>query len=87
MKSLGEVATFHDNLFDPNEKTVTLRIKSLIKNNEISKAEQVLTALPVRSTLLFVFFYTYLLLTHLGFNALRTKKKVRNGSDYGHIYP
>ena len=40
-----QVATFHDHLFEPNEKTITLRIKSLIANGDASGAERVLSSL------------------------------------------
>ena len=43
---LMEVATSHDLLFPPNEKTVTLRIKSLIANHNIQDAERILQSLP-----------------------------------------
>lgn len=45
---LGEVATVHDLLFPPNEKTVFLRIKSLVSQNDPDSAEAVLASLPVR---------------------------------------
>jgi hypothetical protein len=44
---LMEVATFHDLLFPPNEKTVTLRIKSLIAQGNVQEAEAILQSLPV----------------------------------------
>ncbi|CAJ1942526.1 unnamed protein product [Cylindrotheca closterium] len=43
--SLLEVAKMHDALFAPNEKTVTLRIKTLIAKNEIAQAEEILSSL------------------------------------------
>lgn len=46
--ALGEVATSHDLFFSPNEKTVTLRIKTLIGKNDVDKAEEILASLPVR---------------------------------------
>jgi hypothetical protein len=46
--SLVEVATFHDLFFSPNEKTVTLRIKSLIAKGDAASAEKMLTSIPVR---------------------------------------
>lgn len=48
---LGEVAAFHDVFFSPNEKTVTLRIKTLIGKNDVEKAEKVLASLSVRHQL------------------------------------
>jgi hypothetical protein len=42
-----EVANFHDLFFPPNEKTITLRIKSLIGKKDIAKAEEILASLPV----------------------------------------
>ena len=47
-KACLEVATFHDLLFDPNEKTVTLRIKSLIGKGDATAAERVLRSLPCK---------------------------------------
>jgi hypothetical protein len=44
---LMEVATFHDLLFPPNEKTITLRIKSLIAQGNVQEAEAILQSLPV----------------------------------------
>jgi hypothetical protein len=46
--TLGEVATSHDLFFSPNEKTITLRIKTLIGKNDVDKAEEVLASLLVR---------------------------------------
>eukprot|EP00980_Cylindrotheca_fusiformis_P017892 scaffold5682_cov140-Cylindrotheca_fusiformis.AAC.3 len=43
--ALVEVATFHDSLFPPNEKTITLRIKSLIGRDEVEEAEKLLSSL------------------------------------------
>ena len=43
---LMEVATAHDLLYPPNEKTVTLRIKSLISNHNVHDAELILQSLP-----------------------------------------
>ena len=37
-----EVATFHDLFYEPNEKTVTLRIKSMIANENAAGAEELL---------------------------------------------
>jgi hypothetical protein len=45
--TLIEVATFHDILFPPNEKTITLRIKALIGNNDVEEAETILSSLSV----------------------------------------
>jgi pentatricopeptide repeat protein len=44
--STGEVATFHDLLYEPNEKTITLRIKSMIAKEDAATAEQLLGSLP-----------------------------------------
>lgn len=44
----GEVATFHDLFYGPNEKTITLRIKSMIAKGDAAAAEQLLGSLPVR---------------------------------------
>jgi hypothetical protein len=52
-EALLEVATFHDLLYSPNEKTISLRIKNLIGTNDIAKAEDLLAWLPVR----FLFIY------------------------------
>eukprot|EP00550_Attheya_septentrionalis_P003180 CAMPEP_0198286026 /NCGR_PEP_ID=MMETSP1449-20131203/5206_1 /TAXON_ID=420275 /ORGANISM="Attheya septentrionalis, Strain CCMP2084" /LENGTH=776 /DNA_ID=CAMNT_0043983645 /DNA_START=235 /DNA_END=2565 /DNA_ORIENTATION=+ len=41
----GQVATFHDLLCEPNEKTVSVRIKSLVARGDALGAEQVLTML------------------------------------------
>lgn len=46
--SSAEVASLHDLLYDPNEKTVTLRIKALIAKGDAFGAEQILSSLPVR---------------------------------------
>lgn len=45
--TLMEVATFHDMLFEPNEKTTTLRIKTLIAKKQVKEAEQILSSLSV----------------------------------------
>lgn len=45
--SLIEVAKIHDAFFAPNEKTITLRIKSLISKNEVAQAEEILSSLKV----------------------------------------
>lgn len=42
----GQAATFHDLLFKPNEKTVALRIKSLVGNRDAAGAESLLKTLP-----------------------------------------
>jgi pentatricopeptide repeat protein len=42
----GEAATFHDLLFEPNESTAYLRIKSLIAEKDAKGAEMVLQTLP-----------------------------------------
>lgn len=41
-----EVATFHDLLYAPNEKTITLRIKSYITRGDAVGAEGILDSLP-----------------------------------------
>lgn len=41
-----DVAVFHDLLFAPNEKTVSIRIKDLITKGEAPLAEQILASLP-----------------------------------------
>lgn len=38
----AQVATFHDLFYEPNEKTVTLRIKSMIANEDAAGAEELL---------------------------------------------
>ena len=42
----GEAATVHDLLFEPNEKTIVLRIKSLIASGDAVGAELLLQKLP-----------------------------------------
>ena len=42
----NQVATFHDTFYAPNEKTVTLRIKSLVARKDPVAAEQLLVSLP-----------------------------------------
>lgn len=42
----GQAATFHDLLFEPNEKTIALRIKSLISSGDAVGAELLLQRLP-----------------------------------------
>lgn len=42
----GQAATFHDLLFEPNEKTIALRIKSLIASGDAVGAELLLRRLP-----------------------------------------
>jgi pentatricopeptide repeat protein len=41
-----DVAVFHDMLYKPSEKTITLRIKALISKGEAAAAEQILAFLP-----------------------------------------
>jgi pentatricopeptide repeat protein len=41
-----DVASFHDRLFEPNEKTITLRIKGLVARGDPFGAERVLSSLP-----------------------------------------
>lgn len=43
----GEVAAFHDLLFQPNEKTITLRIKYMIAKQDAAGAEKLLASFPV----------------------------------------
>lgn len=43
----GEVAAFHDLLFQPNEKTITLRIKSMIAEQDAAGAKKLLASFPV----------------------------------------
>lgn len=43
---LEDVAIFHDLLYEPNEKTITLRIKALIDQNKPAEAENILFQLP-----------------------------------------
>ena len=43
---LSDVATFHDACYNPNEKTVFLRIKSLIASGHAQEAEDLLQAIP-----------------------------------------
>ena len=42
-----EVATFHDSLFRPTEKTLTLRIKALVQKGDAMGAERLLEMMPV----------------------------------------
>jgi hypothetical protein len=56
----GQAATFHDLLFDPNEKTIALRIKSLIQTGDAVGAEALLASLPENLTRL----RTYLPILH-----------------------
>ena len=42
-----EVATFHDSLFQPTEKTLTLRIKALVQKGDAMGAERLLEMMPV----------------------------------------
>jgi hypothetical protein len=42
-----QVATFHDALFEPNEKTVTLRIRTMTANDDAAAAEALLESIPV----------------------------------------
>jgi RluA family pseudouridine synthase len=44
--ALADVATFHDACFEANEKTVFLRIKSLVAAGDATKAEELLLAIP-----------------------------------------
>ena len=45
-KWVEEVATFHDALYEPNEKTISLRIKALIQQKLPLEAENLLFTLP-----------------------------------------
>lgn len=47
--SLMEVAKVHDIFYRPNEKTITLQIKTLIFKNEVEEAERILSSLTVRN--------------------------------------
>ena len=42
-----EVAAFHDSLFQPTEKTLTLRIKALVQKGDAMGAERLLEMMPV----------------------------------------
>ena len=42
-----EVAAFHDSLFQPTEKTLTLRIKALVEKGDAMGAERLLEMMPV----------------------------------------
>jgi pentatricopeptide repeat protein len=46
VKDCFQVATFHDRFFEPNEKTVTLRIKLLIEQGDAAQAETILESVP-----------------------------------------
>lgn len=46
----NQVATFHDLLFEPNEKTIALRVKHLIHQEDAPGAEALLQSLPVSLT-------------------------------------
>lgn len=48
--SLLEVTAFHDLLYGPNEKSVTLRIKTLVAKGDAAAAEQWLASLPDKSS-------------------------------------
>lgn len=43
---LNEVAVFHDLVYAPNERTVFLRMKNMIANNDVVGAEGILFSLP-----------------------------------------
>jgi pentatricopeptide repeat protein len=43
-----EVASFHDFMFKPNEKTITIRIKSLVARGDAPAAERLLGSLPCK---------------------------------------
>lgn len=45
--SLMEVAKLHDAFYQPNEKTITLQIKTLIAKNAVAEAEEMLFSLKV----------------------------------------
>jgi hypothetical protein len=45
-----EAATLHDELYEPNEKTVTLRINSFIRAGDAAAAEELLRSLPDKNT-------------------------------------
>lgn len=44
--TVDELATFHDLVYAPSEKTVFLRMKNLIAKNDIMTAEKILSSLP-----------------------------------------
>lgn len=44
--AVADAATFHDYLYEPNEKTVYLRIKYLIADGEVAAAEDLAAAIP-----------------------------------------
>jgi pentatricopeptide repeat protein len=46
----GEVATFHDVMYEPTENTVSIRIKSLVRQGKAAEAEDLLWALGSTNT-------------------------------------
>lgn len=44
----AEVATFHDAIYEPNEKTITLLVKSLVRRGDATGAEALLDNIAVR---------------------------------------
>ena len=68
--TVGEVATFHDTFYEPNEKSVTLRLKYLMSKNEVTKAERLLAEIGVSTGRLHVIDSAFLLLLpqHVFFN-------------------
>ena len=64
-----EVATFHDTLFNPTEKTLTLRIKALVQTGDARGAERLLEMMPVSvlmriSCCVIQFHYVYNIISH-----------------------
>lgn len=47
----AQVATFHDLLYEPNEKTVSLRVKALVAKEDAAGALKMLTSISVRLSL------------------------------------
>eukprot|EP00592_Proboscia_alata_P011396 CAMPEP_0194385956 /NCGR_PEP_ID=MMETSP0174-20130528/83507_1 /TAXON_ID=216777 /ORGANISM="Proboscia alata, Strain PI-D3" /LENGTH=986 /DNA_ID=CAMNT_0039174605 /DNA_START=542 /DNA_END=3499 /DNA_ORIENTATION=- len=41
----GEVATFHDLLYEPTEKSISLRVKGLVRRGEVAEAEALLLSM------------------------------------------
>lgn len=84
----GEVAAFHDLLFEASENTVYLRIKSLVGKGNAVGAEVLLESLPVRSyaSTLHSFFVFLVCVCCLTCNNIETKR-VTTGGCYGHIPP
>ena len=45
----GEVATFHDLLYEPTEKSISLRVKGLVRRGEVAEAEALLLSMSKSS--------------------------------------